>query len=878
MSKTLLWVGPPELPDAVARFAESRGWALETSSPTAAADAATRHRPEAVVVGVDTVDFDALRAAVPGTSIVFSPETTTADGVGAATAAGIDAVLPQDAEAWGVDTLADRLDAVPPAPTPVGRHSIPDGFGATESASREDAGEPPAPTGTAAPDGDQSPRGTLYVDEDGLISYVGERAADLLDWEATALLGRDLRETLPWADLHRLERGMDDLGTDDGTVSTVKRLMPANRWLELTAHPTESGATITVETLTPAERRRVVLDRLHGVTRRLFAAETPEAVAEVACEATRDVLGLEVVVVRLHDAADDSLRVAAKTEPVDDLMPTRSTYDVGESISGRVFREGTAEVSLELDHERFGEVSSTISLPLGDHGVMSIGSTAADVFDEADLSLARLLSTTVTAALDRADRESRLHRREAMLESIQGMVFAVDEDRVIDYVSQPLAERLGMSREALVGEHLVEFVDVTQFYRAESLLESADDGDVSVDLRIDPDEGESFPAHVQLSALEGDGGRSLVGVVEDRSALAETREDLRREHERLWTLFENLPDPVVDAEHVDGGPVIRAANDAFAEVFDCDREAIIGQPIDQVLGAPVGEQTGEMPPEAINEQVREGEVTGAKVRRETANGARTFLFRGIPYAEDGAVRAFGIYTDVTEIERRERHVKVLDRLLRHNLRNDLGVVIGRAENVLERSDDPVIESEAASLVEAANGLIDLSETAKRIRQIIENPQTERSRTPIAALFGEIAADARGRFPDATIRTEAEVSDLAVLTTSDLRLALEELVENAVVHGGDRPTVELRAEPFAPAPDEWVDLLVIDNGPGIPEAERAAITGDRDITQLQHGSGLGLWLVRWAVESVGGSVSFDRRDGNTVVRLQLRRATKGDTRS
>jgi PAS domain S-box-containing protein len=872
MSKTLLWVAPTTPPDEVTRFAESRGWTLETADPGTAADAARRRRPAAIVVGVDTLDFDGLRAAVPATPIAFSPRTTTADGVGAATAAGVDVVLPRDADAWSADTLADRLDTERPDRATAGRHSLSDGFGANESASREDAGEPPTPTGTATPNADRPPRGTLYVDEDGRITYVGERAADLLDRKATALLDRDLRETLPWADLDRLERGMDDLSTDDRAVSTVKRLMPANRWLDLTAHPTESGATITVERLDPAARRRVVLDRLHGVTRRLFAAETPEALASVACEATRDVLGLEVVVVRIHDAADDSLRVAAQTDPVDDLMPDRSTDDIDESISGRVFREGTAEVSLELDDERFGDVSSTISLPLGDHGVLSIGSTAADAFDEADLSLARLLSTTVTAAFDRADRESRLRRREAMLESIQGMVFAVDEDRVIDYVSEPLADRLGTSREALVGEHLVEFVDVTQFCRAESRLDSADDAEVSADIRIEPTEGEAFPANVELSALAVDEADTLVGVVEDRSRLTETSEDLRREHERLWTLFENLPDPVVDAEHVEDGPVIRAANDAFAEVFDCDREAILGQPIDQVLGVPVGEQTEEMSPEAINEQVREGEVTGTKVRRETVNGARTFLFRGIPYAEDGAVRAFGIYTDVTEIERRERHVKVLDRLLRHNLRNDLGVVIGRAENVLERSDDSVIESEAAALVDAANGLIDLSETAKRIRQIIENPQAERTRTPVAALFGEIAADARRRFDEATIRTEADASDLAVLATSDLRLALEELVENAVVHSGDDPTVELRTEQFDAAPDGWVDLLVVDDGPGIPEAERAAITGARDITQLQHGSGLGLWLVRWAVESVGGSVSFDRRDGDTVVRLRLRRAT------
>lgn len=346
------------------------------------------------------------------------------------------------------------------------------------------------------------------------------------------------------------------------------------------------------------------------------------------------------------------------------------------------------------------------------------------------------------------------------------------------------------------------------------------------------------------------------------------RTDLRREHDRLRTLFENLPDPVVDTEHNEDGPVILAANDAFADVFDCDREAIVGEPIDEVLSSPGGAPTGSMPPGAINEQVSDGEVTGAKVQRETEQGTRTFLFRGIPYAQDDSVRAFGIYTDVTDIERRERHVKVLDRLLRHNLRNDLGIVIGRAENVLERTEDPAIREEATRLVEAANDLIDLSDTAKRIRRIIEEPSAERSSIPVAPLFEGVAADANGRFPEASVDV-VPGDDFAVLATSDVRLALAELVENAIVHGGG--AVELRAEAFAPAPSTWIDLLVIDGGAGIPETERAAVTGDRDITQLQHGSGLGLWLVRWAVESVGGDLGFERRDGRTVVRIRLRRA-------
>ena len=870
MSDSLLRIGGPEPPDAVAELARRRGRKLRTAAPGDGADAATRHRPEAIVVDAVDADFARLRAAAPGTPIVYSPPSTTADGVSDATAAGVDAVLPQDAEAWGADALDRRLtDTRPdgaPSPEPV---SLPDGTGQPVHGARSDAGEPPAATETVSPTDDSPPRGTLGVDDEGRISYVGEQAAALLDGEATELLHRPLASALPWADVDRLRR-TDDLDADDGTLSTVERLMPTNRWLKLTAHPAGTGSTITVRPLAADERRRVVLDRLHGVTRRLFAAKTPEAVAEIACEATRDVLGLKVVTVRLYDPVEDSLVVAAKTDAVDDLMPERSTYAAGESVSGSVYEEGTPRVSLDLTDERFGDVRSSISLPLGEHGVLSIGATAPEAFDDGDLSLARLLSTTVTAALDRADREARLHRREAMLESIEGMVFALDADRIVEYVSEPLVDRLGANRDDLIGTHVVEFVDVAEFYRTESRLEDAETA--SADIEIEPVEGESFPAHVELSKLRqhGDEG-SLVGVVEDRSALAATREDLRREHERLWTLFENLPDPVVDAEHVEDGPVVRAANDAFAEVFDCDREAIVGEPIDEILASPAGDAVGSMPPDAINEQVRDGEVTGAKVRRETARGARTFLFRGIPYAENGAVRAFGIYTDVTEIERRERHVKVLDRLLRHNLRNDLGLVIGRAENVRDRIDDPETRAEAAALVEAAHGLIELSDTAKRIRRIIEEPAAERSAIPVPELFETVAADARAQFPEATVRTRP-ADDIAVLATPDLRVALGELVENGIVHGSDDPTVELRAEPFAPAPTEWVDLLVVDDGPGIPETERAAVTGDRDITQLEHGSGLGLWLVRWAVESVGGDLGFERRGGRTVVRLRLRRGT------
>ncbi|MCU4925783.1 hypothetical protein OB905_07270 [Halobacteria archaeon AArc-dxtr1] len=50
-----------------------------------------------------------------------------------------------------------------------------------------------------------------------------------------------------------------------------------------------------------------------------------------------------------------------------------------------------------------------------------------------------------------------------------------------------------------------------------------------------------------------------------------------------------------------------------------------------------------------------------------------------------------------------------------------------------------------------------------------------------------------------------------------------------------------------------------------------ITGDDEITELRHGSGLGLWLVKWTVETFGGELSFVRsRAGGSRVQIRLRR--------
>ncbi|MFT4947784.1 MAG: sensor histidine kinase regulating citrate/malate metabolism, partial [Natronomonas sp.] len=58
------------------------------------------------------------------------------------------------------------------------------------------------------------------------------------------------------------------------------------------------------------------------------------------------------------------------------------------------------------------------------------------------------------------------------------------------------------------------------------------------------------------------------------------------------------------------------------------------------------------------------------------------------------------------------------------------------------------------------------------------------------------------------------------------------------------------------------ITVFDDGPGIPDSELAAIDAGSE-SPLQHGTGLGLWRIKWGIKKLNGTVSFKNDSGTTV---------------
>lgn len=336
--------------------------------------------------------------------------------------------------------------------------------------------------------------------------------------------------------------------------------------------------------------------------------------------------------------------------------------------------------------------------------------------------------------------------------------------------------------------------------------------------------------------------------------------------DRFGHLFDLIDDAVVEIELVETTPVVRTVNEAFEEVFGYDRAAVVGESLNDFIIPDARDGKAS----AFDERTAAGKHNHAIVRRRTATGVREFLYRGVPYERaDGRQFGFAIYSDITEQRTYERHIHVIHRILRHNLRNELTVIMGAAAMLDAETDDPVFRERVAKIRRHARELATLGKEAQTLERVLT--EDRRPRSLDVAPFCRQACESVRENADAAAITLDVPDRLRVEGIPELQTAIEGLVENAVVHPPGEPTVrvEARWEP------RRIVVEITDDGPGIPESERLPVFGDLDdITQLQHGSGLGLWLARCAVEVCDGHLEYERAEGLTTVRLILRPGREG----
>lgn len=216
--------------------------------------------------------------------------------------------------------------------------------------------------------------------------------------------------------------------------------------------------------------------------------------------------------------------------------------------------------------------------------------------------------------------------------------------------------------------------------------------------------------------------------------------------------------------------------------------------------------------------------------------------------------------DVTDDRRREQRLEVLNRVLRHNLRNDLNVVAGFAESIQSDPNAEQVPELAEHIKVTSQDLMDLGEKARFLDTEIDAGEIVRKPISIENLLRSVAEDLHENGPAGRIIVETdEIRDFETDPTL-LRAAIEAATENGLDHNdAPEPTVWLSASATA----DGLEITIRDNGPGLPSQERQVLEAGGE-TALTHGSGLGHWLISWCVRQLGGTVSYEIDDGTAIV--------------
>ncbi len=312
----------------------------------------------------------------------------------------------------------------------------------------------------------------------------------------------------------------------------------------------------------------------------------------------------------------------------------------------------------------------------------------------------------------------------------------------------------------------------------------------------------------------------------------------------------------------------REIDDLVFVVDDCDRiirhndAAVETLGLTQALGTSLKEVLGEDSETLDNWE---------SLSLETTGGTRRYDPQVSPVT-DQHDRSFGSLVslhDVTERELREQRLAVLNRVLRHNLRNKVEVVKSHAEALDDQiqreqqvrgggfSDDEDERTQHVSTIaETANAIAQLGESARAIDRFVS--QSNRTEdvdlvTSVEQALAVVDTDAH----DVTVSLDLPASASIRTNGHALRGAFDSALENALKYADSEVVITVGEM------SDGYEVAIADDGPGIPGDELDSLDAGTE-TPLQHGTGLGLWQLNWAVTTMGGDLSFETNNGTTVV--------------
>lgn len=349
--------------------------------------------------------------------------------------------------------------------------------------------------------------------------------------------------------------------------------------------------------------------------------------------------------------------------------------------------------------------------------------------------------------------------------------------------------------------------------------------------------------HGRLTELHAGVERALEGVREVQHDLVDRDRDLEQVSALLVAVLRELPEALVIV-----GPEgeVRLANRRAEELLD---------------------DVGAFATEAVVRALRGEETRRGRAELERRGDTVYVEFASTPVrdAAGGIVAAVLTFQDITEREVRERVQREFIANAAHELQTPLAAIVSAVQVLKAGAKDDAATRDR--FLDHIDNAVDRLDRLTRALLVLARAQTreEEPRHELIELrlfLEEIASALRPTSVPVTISCAPDAAVIA--NRSLLEQALVNLGGNALKHSRGPVVLGVRRQ------GSRVFIDVADSGPGIPPAEQSRVFERfyRIAGREDDGFGLGLAIVREAVDALNGELELDTSPSGTRVSIGL----------
>jgi two-component system, LuxR family, sensor kinase FixL len=449
-----------------------------------------------------------------------------------------------------------------------------------------------------------------------------------------------------------------------------------------------------------------------------------------------------------------------------------------------------------------------------------------------------------------------------ILETAIDPVISIDEKGIILLCNPAAEQKFGYPAAEMVGQNVKMLMPSP--YREEhdtylaNYMRTGKEQIIGMvrELEGERKDGSVFPMELSVSEVLDGEQRSFTGIVRDIIQLKQAQESVSKSENKFRRILETAIDPVIS---IDEKGIILLCNPAAEQEFGYSAVEMVGKNIKMLMPSPYREEHDTYLANYM--ETGKAQIIGMirELEGERKDGSVFPMELSVSEVLDGEQRSFtGVVRNITEHKEMIDELKQFAYVTSHDLKAPLRAISNLSQWIEEDLGDDLNEETAENLALLRSRVLRMENLIQGVLQYSRAGSGDptimfcKLKEVIDGIIDSIVVP-----EEFSIQIESDIIGIYADQTQVIQI-FTNLLSNAIKHN-DKPQGKVRITARECETNKaWIEILVADNGPGIPMQYREKVFQVFQTLQARdkaENTGVGLAIVKKIIEKRGGKIEI-----------------------